>query len=238
MKWHLYLQNCIHFLYIDTILDYPLLHRKLARTRVRWKQSPLAPNPLNMTYLKINCILYNADRKIIFPRSWRRTRAYKSGRRSLNVFFFFFGLIAGSLMQDFQQWPRPTLIPIRHLGGCWVWNGQGEPQHKSRTFIWWIYWLMHFFQNIEDVPIFYMFLYLCARHPHCLCNYQVWLTRRTCHWMLMWGLVQMVPWAPRQTWPQSLCARHGHSGQCGARSHQSGQFGAGGSKQCYLYSNT
>ena len=75
MKWHLYLQNCIHFLYIDTILDYPLLHRKLSRTRVRWKQSPLASNPLNMTYSKINHIPYNADRKRIFPRSWRCTRA-------------------------------------------------------------------------------------------------------------------------------------------------------------------
>lgn len=32
----------------------------------------------------------------------------------------------GSLMQDFQQWPRPTLIPIRHLGGCWVWNGDAQ----------------------------------------------------------------------------------------------------------------
>ena len=39
-------------------------------------------------------------------------------------FFFWGGVDAtGSLMQDFQQWPRPTLIPIRHLGGCWVWNG-------------------------------------------------------------------------------------------------------------------
>lgn len=29
-------------------------------------------------------------------------------------------------MQDFQQWPRPTLIPIRHLGECWVWNGDTQ----------------------------------------------------------------------------------------------------------------
>ena len=87
------------------------------------------------------------------------------------------------------------------------------------------------------------FLYgsLCLRQASALLvQSQVWLTRRTwtCHWMLMWGFVQMVPWASRQTSPQSLCARHGHSGQCGAHSHQSGQFGAGGSKQCYLDSNT
>ena len=119
-----------------------------------------------------------------------------------SFFFSFWGVDAtGSLMQDFQQWPRPTLIPIRHLGGCWV-NGDtqvfitgrkpflppphvlhcstfwmqylscGAPTQFRDTFIWWICFSMHFFQNIKDVPIFYMSLYVWARHPHCLCNYR------------------------------------------------------------------
>ena len=33
MKWHLYLQNCIRFLHIDAILDYPSLH--LERSDIR-----------------------------------------------------------------------------------------------------------------------------------------------------------------------------------------------------------
>lgn len=75
--------------------------------------------------------------------------------------------------------------PLLHCSNFGCRTCHAEPQHNSRTFIWWIYLSMHFFQNIKDVPIFYMVLYVCARHPHCLCNYRSGLPGghgHSCRW--------------------------------------------------------